>query len=397
MKYYIIVTALLFTSLRVIAQSDIEAYNTAMNNKDYQLAVNAITNILKDASRCNEDVYYKRAVAYAAMGNYIYAISDCTSALSYNKNSTKAYYLRGQSKLYVGDPTYIKDMQNGGREGLDYLNGQKNNQSVEIVNLKSDIDTNIPIEANISNNTFVLIFSNEHYLENNISSVRYANNDGNIFKQYCLKTLGIPKDNIHLRHDATRNQMRSEVKWIQNVADAFGKKANIIFYYSGHGMPDEENGRAYLLPSDGIANDPESAYSLSSLYEQLGKMDVNNVIVFLDACFSGSQRDGGMLTASKGVAIKPKEEILGGKICVLAASQGDETAYPYNEKEHGLFTYFLLKKLQETKGNVTLHELGNYVTEKVLQTSIVKNGRKQTPTINTAYAISETWRNIRLK
>jgi len=32
------------------------------------------------------------------------------------------------------------------------------------------------------------------------------------------------------------------------------------------------------------------------------------------------------------------------EVALVSASQADETAYPYKDKQHGLFTYYLLKK-----------------------------------------------------
>ena len=391
-----------FMTVPAYSQSDLQKYERFMSVKDYGMAIHFITEVLKDNFQRTPENYYKRAEAYAASNNHVYAIADCTSAIALNPNYSKAFFLRGKCKAAVNDPTYLNDMQNGGQDGMAYLQ-KKNIKPVKTtpktpVNVNSDVDLNIPKISLASNNkTFVLIFSNENYLEKNISSVNYAHKDGETFKSYCINTLGIPTENIHMRQDATRNQMRSEIKWIQNIAHAFGKQASVIVYYSGHGMPDEENKKAYLLPSDGIANDTESAYSLSSLYDQLGEMDVNSVLVLLDACFSGSQRNGGMLTKSKGVAMKPKAEVLKGNVIVLAASQGDETAYPYDEKGHGLFTYYILKKLQESKGNTTLEELSNYVVSHVSQTSVVKNEKIQIPAIQTSAALTDRWRNLKLK
>jgi len=64
---------------------------------------------------------------------------------------------------------------------------------------------------------------------------------------------------------------------------------------------------------------------------------------------------------------------------ILSAAQGDETAYPYKEKNHGMFTYYLLKKLKDTKGDVTFGELADYVTSEVMKQSVVANGKMQTP------------------
>lgn len=401
-KALILLFFMCFYCYNVFAQLDQTEYEKAIQRKEYRFALKHIREQISNTKEPDADLYYKRAIAYEGIGKYIYAISDCTSALKYNPNDEKAYLLRGKCKIKMGDPTYIKDLQKGGKEGIAMLKklGKEPTTTtpqndIEII---SDVDTDIPaMGGNTNNKTFVVIIANEKYLENNISQVCYAQKDGDVFKQYCIKTLGIPAENIHVRNNATRNQMRSEMKWLNNIANAFGEKSNIIVYYSGHGMPDEENQKAYLLPSDGIANDPESAYSLESFYNQLGALNVNSIVVFLDACFSGFQRDGGMLTATKGVAIKPKEEKLNGNVIVISASKGDETAYPYQEKGHGLFTYYLLKKLQSSKGDITLKELGNYIIDNVKQTSMRKNSKIQTPTIYASEHKSEYLYNLKLR
>ena len=82
-------------------------------------------------------------------------------------------------------------------------------------------------------------------------------------------------------------------------------------------------------------------------YQLFFQMNLKAVFVLLDACFSGTNRDGRMLASARGVAIKAKQNTPKGKMIVLSAAQGDETAHSYNEKGHGLFTYYLLKKLME--------------------------------------------------
>ena len=80
---------------------------------------------------------------------------------------------------------------------------------------------------------------------------------------------------------------------------------------------------------------------------------------------------------------------------ILSASQGDETAYPFDTEQHGLFTYFLLKKLQENNGDVTLGELSDYITEQVKRQSVVSNGKLQTPSVSISPELSSTWRNLK--
>lgn len=264
-----------------------------------------------------------------------------------------------------------------------------------VLQLNSDVDKDLPQAQKESPNTFVIIFANEHYQEE--VPVEYAANDGAVFKMYCKQVLGIPEENIHLRQDATLNNMLAELEWISQVAKAFSGQAHIIMYYAGHGIPDEATGAAYLLPVDGMGRNLKTGYSLTSLYKLLGELPAKNITLFMDACFSGAQRGNGMLASARGVAIKTKPQTPQGNLVVLSAAQGDETAYPYKEKQHGLFTYFLLKKLQETAGNCTIEELGDYIKAQVSRRSIIVNQKSQTPSISVSTSLSDSWKSFKLR
>ena len=252
------------------------------------------------------------------------------------------------------------------------------------------IDTKIAVNNVIDEKTFVLIFCNENYKYE--QPVPYALNDGDIFRQYCEKTLGIAAENIKYQPDASLNDMRIQLSLLEKKVNAYDGEARAIVYYSGHGMPSDDDKTAYLLPIDGNSAIPMSGLSVADLYKQLGEMKSRQTMVFLDACFSGARRDGQMLASSRGVAIKVKDTPVTGNMVVFSAAQGNETAYPYKEKHHGLFTYFVLKQLHQYGGHITLGELSDYVTKQVSRTSIVKNEKSQTPSIIASNSVKD-WRN----
>ena len=268
-------------------------------------------------------------------------------------------------------------------------------EEIQIASLTSDVDKNIPQTNYKNNKTFAVIIANETY--QNVSEVPFALNDGEVFNQYCQKTLGIPQKHIKLVKNATLNNIKHEINWLSNVIRAYEGDAKVIFYYAGHGIPDEGNRTSYLLPVDGNGNDVTTGYKLDDLYKKLGELSSESITVLLDACFSGAKRDGGMLASARGIAIKAKSGQPVGNMVVMSASQGDETAYPYKEKQHGMFTYFLLKKLQETKGDVNLSDLSTYVTKNVSQKSIVENGKSQTPVLVPSSSVAEEWKMWSLK
>lgn len=255
----------------------------------------------------------------------------------------------------------------------------------------SDVDIDIPQTKTVNNNTFCVIFANEKYQKEQM--VPFATHDGEVFRDYCIKTLGIPEKNIHFQANATKNNMEFEVDWLKKTLAAHKGEARGIVYYSGHGIPNESNLNSYLLPVDGYASRPESGYSLDKMYADLGATNAASVTYFIDACFSGANRSGKMMEENRGVAIKSKGGQLQGNSIVFSAAQGDETAYAYQDKSHGMFTYFLLKKLQETKGNVSYGDLSDYINEKVSRMSLADNSKSQTPLTTSTMP---DWKNVKI-
>ena len=126
-------------------------------------------------------------------------------------------------------------------------------------------------------------------------------------------------------------------------------------------------------------------------------MKPKSAVVFIDACFSGAKREDQMLTSARGVAIKVKNDVPQGNLVVFSAAQGDETAHQNESKGHGLFTYYLLKKLQETSGNTTLGELSEYVIKQVKRQSVVINNKLQVPMVIPSQSMVNTWQSLGLK
>lgn len=258
----------------------------------------------------------------------------------------------------------------------------------------SDVDKGIPEASEVNDRLFAVIIANEDYQRE--VDVNFAVNDGNTFGEYCRKTLGIPEQNIHIVENATLNNILAEVDWITKVAEAYQGEAGLIFYYAGHGIPDESTGDAYLLPVDGYGSNINTGYKLDNLYASLSSAPSRYTYVFLDACFSGAERGGSMIASARGIAIRAKASAPKGNMVVFSAAQGDETAYPYKEKGHGMFTYYLLKKLQESGGDVTLGELSDYVRSEVRKQSIVSNSKMQTPTVTASPAMHDSWQTLQL-
>lgn len=244
-----------------------------------------------------------------------------------------------------------------------------------IVNLQSpsDVDVNFP-KGKAQSNSVALIIGIKDYQY--VSPALFADRDAIAFKKFCLKTLGIPEENIILltNEEATLAQIKKAITYDLKKRLSDG---NIYIFYSGHGIPDK-NGHPYILPTDGKADNPEVlelvCYPLNDLYKTLDNYKVKHITIFIDACFSGyDKKDNTLIAYAKPVVptINPsKVGFSSGKITQLNSSAGGQFSTVYEEKKHGLFTYFLLKGLKgkadsNNDNSLTMNEISNFVSRNV--------------------------------
>ena len=277
----------------------------------------------------------------------------------------------------------------------------KKDIAIEDVSLTSDVDKNIPEDTLKFKNKYALIIGNEHYSKyqkglNTESDVSFASNDAITFAKYVEKTLGVPSDQITLLVDAGSIAMKFQLNRITSLAQYSNGEAELIIYYAGHGFPDETTKEGYIIPVDVTGTDITSGIKLADMYKQLAGANPKRVTIFLDACFSGGGRDAGLL-AARGIKITPKSEPIEGNLVIFSASSAEQTSLPYSEKTHGLFTYFLLKKLQESKGNISYQDLGAYIRQEVPLKSVLVNGKDQNPEVLFSPSIENQWGSWTIK
>ena len=267
--------------------------------------------------------------------------------------------------------------------------------NIEVASLRSDVDKDIPTGIPTNKKKYALIIGNEDYSKYQTSldkevNVDFAANDARVFAEYCEKTLGYPKDNIMIVVDGTRGQMSQKLAQLVRFAEVENGQAELLFYYSGHGLPEEGTNIPYLIPVDVSGTQPTNGLALTYVYDELSKYPTVKTTVILDACFSGGARNK-ELVAMKGVKVKAKVDAVPGNLVVLASSSGNEASAVYREKQHGYFTYFLLKNLQSNKGQGNLETIISEVSQNVAREA-ARVGKNQTPNVLPGAEIGEGWK-----
>lgn len=280
--------------------------------------------------------------------------------------------------------------------------------TIEMSSAFSEVDVNLPVSETINKNAIALIIGNENYSHNSngmIADVPFAINDARKFSEYCKKTLGLEERNVILLTNATKAQIEHGMDRVRAIASGMGSaKANIIFFYSGHGVPDEDINRnsSYLLPIDVNGSKTKYCISQDELIETFRGMQAKSTTIFLDACFSGyakSTNDMAMVNAKDGTRAmvrKVQPATPKGNMIIFSSASNNQKSWPLKEKKHGLFTYYLLKKLQDTKGETTMGELSSYITDNVSNKSAYFD-MQQTPVIKVSSELMQTWKYMKLK
>ena len=251
--------------------------------------------------------------------------------------------------------------------------------------IKSDIDKLPTIKVKHNKNAYAIVIGIENYRQK-LPKADFATNDAKLMSEYLTKTMGYPEENVItlMNEHATKSDFEKYFeRWLFNNVE---KNSTVFVYFSGHGAPNTKTGDAYLVPYDG---DPsfiaETGYSLKRMYDALGKLQAKEIIVALDSCFSGA---GGRSVIAKGarplVMNLQDNMALSRNITVLSASSGEQISSTYDEKGHGLFTYFMLKGIKDEDvvrqdGSIKMDDLFDYIKPQVERIARKQYNNEQTP------------------
>ena len=278
-------------------------------------------------------------------------------------NFSKQFYVRPEGQLI--EIVSIDIHGNRSSTSVDLIRA-----SVQIATKQFDFLDPRKIKTKTKPSAVALIIGIEDY--QNTVNAPFAKKDALAFNDFARMSFGVPQYNIKmlLNNDAEFvDTLKVINKWLPKVVKE--NKTDLYVFFSGHGLASEDGEDLFLLPSDG---DPElleySALMRNQIFDDIAKLNPKSVTVFLDTCYSGTTRSEEFLVASKQIFIEPEEQIIPDKFTVFSASAGKETAKIFEEVEHGLFSYFLMKGLEGEADNnndqqITNGELHAFINKQV--------------------------------
>ena len=230
----------------------------------------------------------------------------------------------------------------------------------------------------------VLIGVTDH--QDDTLDLKYAACDVQSLKEVLTQRAGL-RSGYQLREysDHSLGQLLPTSTNIKKDLPEFLKKVGwndrVLLFFSGHGKM--HNGETYFVTADYDRSRPtETSISGSWLRTQLNKCKAKTKFLIVDACQAGGIRSvGGSLSSEAIVKAIKIEEVNG---CVVLASCGaNEQSYECDQRQNGLFTYWLCRALEgladDGDGKLTSDEVYNYTYQRVLKTSRAEFPGRQTP------------------
>lgn len=202
--------------------------------------------------------------------------------------------------------------------------------------------------------------------------LNYTVNDALSFADFLKSKKGgsVPASNIVLLTDAqaTKQNIITKAKALFSKAK---KNDRVIFYFSGHGS------KGCFMPYDAgdIGNSSLYFKEIKSIFRS-AKCDTK--LLFADACYSGSMKNG--LENNSSQNGKKKDEEVNMNIAVMMSCTDNQYSIETSAFRQGVFTYYLMEGLSgkaNRDGNsfITIQELYYYVYHKVKE----RSGENQTP------------------
>jgi len=144
------------------------------------------------------------------------------------------------------------------------------------------------------------------------------------------------QENIILLENPDRNEILDNLDELKNkIID----EDNLLVFYAGHGMYDEEFEQGYWLPSDAQKDKKSAWLSNSTIVEYLRGINSKHTLLIADACFSG------------GIFKSRSIEDIGGRLALEKYKMSSRKAITSGAlntvPDESVFMEYLLKRLDQ--------------------------------------------------
>jgi hypothetical protein len=216
---------------------------------------------------------------------------------------------------------------------------------------------------------YALVIGNNNYSK--LDNLNTAIDDAKEIASVLKKKYGYK---VKLLTDATQMDM---LKALSEYKDKLGKYDNLMVYYAGHGLRDEQD-NGYWIPTDANVKDKSKWISNKAISDFMAEMKAKHVMVVADSCYSGTLTGSSISPLPEDVN---NEDILFTsrvKARTVLTSGGLQPVLDSGGNGHSIFASAFLDVLNENDGVMEGYRLYKAMSQQVsLRSSLA--GFKQIP------------------
>lgn len=209
----------------------------------------------------------------------------------------------------------------------------QNTSSSKTENLDFD-----PAKTVNKGNYYALIIAVQDYIDPTINDLDKPANDAQKMLATLQNYYTFEKENTTFLKNPTRDD-------IVKVFDVLSKKVteydNLLIFYAGHGVWDEQFKKGYWLPADAEKDNRAHWFSNSDLKDYIGGIKSKHTLLIADACFSGGIFKTRDAFANASRSIKQFYELPSRK----AMTSGALKTVP----DESVFIRYMIKRLEENQ------------------------------------------------
>lgn len=221
------------------------------------------------------------------------------------------------------------------------------------------------------------------FREESVPPAKFAERDAEIMAGYFNVLSGIPANRVRLLVDghALKDDLADVFEeWLPKLVEP---AAPVLIYFSGRAVVDATTGAVSLVPFDGTLSTASRLYSLRRLQGALARSGAQRVVVILDVSLEPSAGADPAQTVEpnwEGTTTTPGKETT----FWFVGNHAHQEAHAYEQGQHGLFTYHVLKGLRgaadvDRDGMILAGELCAYVRGEVQTAARKEFGNAQEP------------------
>lgn len=232
------------------------------------------------------------------------------------------------------------------------------------------------IEKQISDFSYkALLISNENY-NDDVGKLNFPVSDAEKISDALLKHYTFEKEDIVHLKNATRFDI---INTLDSLSTVITSKDNLLIFYAGHGVFDENLNKGYWLPVDANASKKNNWVSNSDIRDYITAFKSQHTLLISDACFSGS------IFEYKQRSLNSREKNITEKLLSKKSRKAMTSGLNKTVPDKSTFIKYLITNLKENKKPyLRAGELYNDIREAVMantdnnpQFEVIKNSNHE--------------------